>query len=99
MFVGCPKCGAYEISPDLFEELSTLPESDWRIQTLSSEIEHTAEPRMICKPSNNIPQFFTVGADKPSKLGKSFLRAKAEGRVITVGTIVRQDSADDKPEK
>ncbi len=99
MFVECAKCGAYEISPNLFEELSTLPESDWQIQKLSSEIEHTAEPRMICKPSNNIPQFFTVGADKPSKLGKSFLRAKAEGRVITVGTIVHKESEDDKPGK
>lgn len=96
MFVECPKCGSYEISPELYGEILSWSETDWRLERLRSEVENTAEPRMIWKSSTNIPEFATIGADKPTKLKKRFLRAKAEGRTVTVGTIFSAENADDE---
>ncbi len=96
MAVECPKCGSYEISPELYGELAPLPESDWRIERLRSEVVDTAEPKMIWKPTTNIPEFATIGADKPTKLKKRFLRAKSEGKTVTGGIIFRVDDTDDE---
>ncbi len=99
MTVVCQNCGNYEVSPKLYRELCPLPETDWRIERLRSELVNTADPKMIWEPTANIPAFATIDADKPTKLQKRFLRAKAEGKTITVGTIFRAGEADDEPGK
>lgn len=96
MVVECPNCGKYEIGPRLYDELLPLSDTDWRIERLRSEIANTVEPRMIWKSHTNIAEVATIGADKPTKLQKRFLRAKAEGRTVTGGTIFHIDSVDDE---
>ena len=95
MVVECPNCGKYEIAPSLYEELLSLLDTDWRIERLRSEISNIAEPRMIWKPLTNIAEVATIGADKPTKLQKRFLRAKAEGRTEG-GSILHVGSVDDR---
>ncbi|QKX17174.1 hypothetical protein [Microbulbifer sp. YPW1] len=97
MFVECSNCGNYEISPELYDELLRLSESDWRIERLRLEVANIAEPRMIWKSTSNIPKFTTIGFEKPTEIKKRFLRAKAEGRTVTGGTISHVGDADNEP--
>ena len=95
MTVECPLCGGYEIGPGLYEELLPLPENHWTIERVRSGFAEISEPRMIRKPSSNIVEVVPVGADKPTDLQKRSLRAKAEGRTVTGGSIVQVGAVDD----
>ena len=96
MQIDCSKCGRYEIGPKLYEELMPLSENSWQIDRLVDGILKVPEPRMIRKQITNIAEVEPYGADKPTKLRKRFLRARAEGKTVTGPTIFYSGSADDE---
>lgn len=96
MTVECPACGIYEVAPHLYDELLPLPVTHWQIARLRSGLATTAAPRMIRKPLTNIAEVITIGTDKPTKLWKRFMRAKAEGRATVIGVVFHADGTDDE---
>ena len=96
MTLECSTCGKYEIGPKLYDELMPLPEDHWQIERLRVSISEIAEPKMIWKKSTNIVEVEPVGADKPTKMQKRHLRAKAEGKTIAVGPIIFVGGAEDE---
>lgn len=88
MLVECGRCGQYEIGPKLFEELASLAESNWQIELLKQEIAKVPEPRVVRRRSTNIVHVEAPGADKPTKLQKRTLRARAEEKTVSGGAIV-----------
>lgn len=80
-------CGKYEIGPTLFEELASLPDSNWQLEWLREEFSKVAEPRVVRKHATNVVHVEAPGADKLTKLQKRALRAKAEGKTATGGAI------------
>jgi len=93
--VRCPKCGSYEVGPKLFDELNSLPNDDWQLDSIRESILTIVQPRVISRKSTNIVTVEAEGADKLTKLDKKFLRAKAEGKTTTGGRIVSTGSAGD----
>lgn len=85
--VKCASCGQYEIGPKLFEELAVLSIDNWQIELLWEEISSAPAPRVVRRRSTNIVHVEAPGADKPTKLQKRTLRARAAGKTVTVGTV------------
>ena len=87
MHVECGNCGKYEIAPMLFEELAELPEASSCLERLREGFANVPEPRVIRKHHTNIVHVEPKGADKPTKLRKRSLRAKAEGKSVRGGSV------------
>jgi hypothetical protein len=94
--VKCDRCGEYEIGPKLSEELVDLPENHWALDRIRSGFTATSAPRVVWKPFNNIPEVGPLGSDTPNKHMKSFLRAKAEGRLQGGGVVYRTTGDEDE---
>jgi len=96
MTVDCIRCGKFGIGHNLYDELLPLPDTDWRMKRLRLGIREVSEPKMIWKPLNNIVEVASVCSDKPTKLQKRYLRAKAEGRTVTGGIVYKKGGEDDE---
>ncbi|MEM0953263.1 MAG: hypothetical protein AAGI24_03900 [Pseudomonadota bacterium] len=79
----------------MHKELSKLPEDHWAIERVRVGLASTPKPRMVWKPSTNIPEVVPIGSDKPTKAMKSYLRAKAEGRLQTIGGAIYEINAEE----
>ncbi len=94
VLVKCANCGAYEIGPKVFDELTALPKPHWQIALLREELARANWPVKIAKAVTNIIEVQPL-EQKMTKMQKWLLKKRAEeGESKIVGKIFHDGKID-----